>query len=466
MAEKKSRSQSRRNRFINRRQLLAAAGATIGASVIASYGTAQSEEPIQMVTPTPNATETTTEPTVEPAEEGGPPNVDKDLEIFVPRPTLVGETPGREPYSDFITPVEKFFVRNHHPVPDIDASEWTISLTGLSGQEDVELSMEEIKHSYPTETKVVTIECSGNSGGLFPESTLTGLGFGLLSTTPFTGTPVSAVLEDHNVDTSEGRWLAAIGADGPEETYFTRSLPMEKITKDCLLAYEMAGQPLPSDHGYPIRLLVPGWYGVNSVKWLERMHVMDTMVFGDEWEQYTQWQQFAYRFLKQGEEVQEEEEIGVYTLQDQLAAEEIENPFCYERNVKSIIGYPTGGEVSPSPGGTIEVIGVAWAGDNDVKKVDVSTDGGQSWGEAEFFGPVEQPEAWRLFRFVWEDPEPGDHLVVSRATDEEDRAQPAIVSDPGERLDRITDQKFPWNQGGYWNNAYKPHGVEVTVSRG
>lgn len=459
MSGNNSRSQSRRDRFVSRRQLLAASGAAIGASAFAGWGTARSQEN------TPTNETVTPGAAVEPEEEGGPPDVDKDLEIYTPRPALIGETPGREPYSDFITPVEEFFVRNHFPVPDIDASQWTVSLTGLSGQEDVELSMDEIKHSYPTETKVVTMQCSGNSAGLLPEVEFTGLGFGLLSTTTFTGTPVSAILEEYDADTSQGMWLSAIGADSPEGgPYYTRSVPMEKITQDCLLAYEMAGRPLPPDHGYPLRLVVPGWYGVNSIKWLERMHVMDMMVYGDEWEQYTQWQQDSYRFLRQGEEEpQDQREIDVYDIYDQLASDEIPNPYSFEMDVKSIIGYPTGGEVRPSPGGTIEVIGVAWAGDNEVARVDVSTDGGETWGEAEFFGPVEQPEAWRLFRYVWQDPQPGEHLVVSRATDDEDRNQPAIVSQPDERLDRITDEKFPWNQAGYWNNAYEPHGVEVTI---
>jgi hypothetical protein len=134
--------------------------------------------------------------------------------------------------------------------------------------------------------------------------------------------------------------------------------------------------------------------------------------------------------------------------------------------VKSIVGYPPeDATVRPGPAGTVEVIGVAWAGDDAVSQVEVSTDGGESWNEAEFFGPVMGPASWRQFRYVWR-PDPGDYTVLSRATDERGRTQPATISAPDEQLVAIEDDKYPWNVDGYGATAYEPLAVSVTVQSG
>jgi DMSO/TMAO reductase YedYZ molybdopterin-dependent catalytic subunit len=262
-----------------------------------------------------------------------------------------------------------------------------------------------------------------------------------------------------------------MGGEAPEgEDIFTRSIPMSKVREDCLLAYEMNGEVLPAEHGFPVRLVVPGWYGNNNVKWVQRMHVMDMMVIGEEWESedqrtYTHWQQYSYRMIpEQDESAEQYESIDIFDTQDQMeASDQIRNAYIYDQLVKSMIGHP--GEdstVTRRPDGTVEVIGVAWAGDDTVEQVEVSADGGENWNEAEFFRPDLGPVSWRLFRYVWE-PEPGEYTLVSRATDDQDRTQPATISDPGEGLRSIQDDQFPWNTGGYSNNAYMPHAVSVTV---
>ncbi|MFC7135956.1 hypothetical protein ACFQRB_04000 [Halobaculum litoreum] len=107
----------------------------------------------------------------------------------------------------------------------------------------------------------------------------------------------------------------------------------------------------------------------------------------------------------------------------------------YDQVEKSLVGYPGEGQtVTPSPSGTIEVIGVAWAGDDAVDTVEVSTDGGDTWDEAEFFGPVGGTTGWRQFRYVWDSPAPGEHTIASRATDERGYTQPATVSAPDQQL--------------------------------
>jgi hypothetical protein len=149
-----------------------------------------------------------------------------------------------------------------------------------------------------------------------------------------------------------------------------------------------------------------------------------------------------------------------------MESDSVTHPYLYDQLVKSLVGYPGDGQtVTTRVDGTIEVVGVAWAGDDAVETVEVSTDGGESWNEAEFYGPITGQPGWRQFRYVW-DASPGEHTVVSRATDENGRRQPATISGPDDRASqeaRIVDDQFPWNEGGYGNNAYMPHAVDCTV---
>ncbi|WP_135806273.1 sulfite oxidase [Halorussus marinus] len=434
-----------RRRYLDRRQFMMATGALAGVGVLSG-----------------NVGGRTTQ------DEG-------DLESEYPGLRIISEEPenaeaaARATYESYITPREEHYIRNHYPTPDIDPEEWTVSLTGMV-DEEVEVSVDEIRRDYSTETVTHTMQCSGNGRSYFdPQVGGNQWTFGAVGNTVWTGTPVGEVLEAYGADTQEGTWLSVMGGEAPEgEDIFTRSIPMEKVLEDCLLAYEMNGSPMNDDHGYPVRLLVPGWYGNNNVKWVDRMHVMDRMVFGEEWETedqrlYTHWQQYSYRLTPIDEETEQFERIDAFDVRDQMESSDIRHPYVYDQLVKSLIGYPgAGATVEPGPGGSVEVIGVAWAGDDEVDAIEVSTDGGDSWSEAEFFGPVDAPYSWRQFRYVW-DAEPGSHTLYSRATDANGRTQPATVSDPDAQLVSIEDDQFPWNQGGYCNNAYEPHGVEVTV---
>lgn len=142
----------------------------------------------------------------------------------------------------------------------------------------------------------------------------------------------------------------------------------------------------------------------------------------------------------------------------------VEHPYTFDATVMSLIGKPTGeSPVRLHPDDTTEVCGVAWAGDDAVDSVEVSTDGGETWSHAELFGP-DYAGAWRLFRYDW-DAEPGTHVLLSRATDELDRRQPARISEPDAWRDALENDEFPWNEGGYAANAYEPNGVEVEVER-
>ncbi|WP_158056701.1 sulfite oxidase [Halorussus halophilus] len=456
-----------RQRYLDRRRFLMATGTLAGVGVLSGNVGGQDGGTTTAGGETTTESGTTTQQPEEPSLQEQYPG----LRILSADPQNA-EAASRTTYESFITPREEHYIRNHYSTPDIDAEEWTVSLTGAF-DEEVELTMDEIRNDFSTETVTHTMQCSGNGRSYFePQVGGNQWTFGAVGNTVWTGTPLSDILEEYGADTSQNMWLSAMGGEAPEgEDIFTRSIPMSKVMDDCLLAYEMNGSPMNDDHGFPVRLLVPGWFGNNNVKWVQRLHLMDMMVYGPEWETedqqtYTHWQQYSYRLIPIDEEVNTRPRIDVFDTQDQMDDPDIRYPYMYDQMVKSLVGYPPeDATVTPGPAGTIEVVGVAWAGDDEVASVEVSTDGGESWSEAEFFGPVVGATSWRQFRYVWE-PEPGDYTVMSRATDDRGRTQPATISAPDEKLVRITDDKYPWNVDGYGATAYEPLGVAVTVSQG
>ncbi|QLG62506.1 molybdopterin-dependent oxidoreductase [Halorarum salinum] len=477
MPDQQSDRISKRERYLKRRRFLHAAGAVGGASLLAGCGGSEADTQPTGTAGSPTASTTATETETPEAETETPEETGPSLEerypglrILSPEPENA-EAAERATYTTLVTPLEELYIRNHYPTPEIDEADWSVSLTGLV-DEEVDLSMEELKNGFPTETVFHVMQCSGNGRSYFqPQVGGNQWTFGAVGNAEWTGTPLSAVLERYGADTSDGMWLSAMGGEAPEgEDVFTRSIPMSKVMDDCLLAYEMNGRPLASDHGFPVRLVVPGWYGNNNVKWVNRMHVMDMMVFGEEWEDgdqrtYTHWQQYSYRIIPEQDEAAEQyESVDVYDTYEQMQnPDEIRNAYIFDQLVKSQIGHP--GEdstVTRQPDGSVEVVGVAWAGDQTVDSVEVSDDGGETWGEAEFFRPDLGVFSWRLFRYVWS-PEPGEYRLVSRATDSQGRTQPATISSPEEGLRGIQDDMFPWNQDGYIATAYEPHGVNVTV---
>lgn len=376
--------------------------------------------------------------------------------------TVVGAA-RRRTYANWLTPVEEHFVCHRNDIPDVDPDSWTVS---LAGRVDGELSMADVRSEFPTVAVAHTMECAGNGRGQHrPETGSVQWGYEAAGTAVWTGTPISSILRERGVDSPDGKWLTAIGGDPSDgDDVFARSIPLSKALDDCILAYEMNGEALPSEHGYPVRLIVPGWYGVNSVKWVEELRVMDTMVVENSLERpgdHSYWQQVAYRLHPAGVEPEPNETIESYDTWEQLAGGEPEHPYAFDQNVMSIVGAPDGeSPVTASDDGTVDVTGVAWAGDDAVTRVEISADGGDTWDDAELFGP-EYAGAWRLFRYAW-DASPGTHVLVSRATDELDRRQPARISDPDAWRGAL-DAEFPWNEGGYAANAYLPNAVEVDV---
>jgi len=385
--------------------------------------------------------------------------------------TVVGAA-SRGTFADWLTPIEEHFVCHRNAIPEATRDDWTVSLTGdVAGT----LTVAEVEEAFPTVAVAHTMECAGNGRGQHrPQTGSVQWGFEAAANAVWTGTPVSSILHAHGVDEPDDRWLTAIGGDPSEAgDVFARSIPLSKALDDCIVAYEVNGEPIPREHGFPVRLIVPGWYGVNNVKWLAELRVMDTMVTEGSLDRpgvHAYWQQVAYRIHPGGVEPDENETVDAVDTWDQIEGG-VDYPYTFDATVMSVIGTPDGESPVTLGSGTagsaaegpdaVEVRGVAWAGDDAVDRVEVSTDGGETWADAELFGP-DYSGAWRLFRYVWA-AEPGRHVLLSRATDELGRRQPRRISGPDDWRDALDDDAFPWNEGGYAANAYEPNGVEVEV---
>jgi DMSO/TMAO reductase YedYZ molybdopterin-dependent catalytic subunit len=387
------------------------------------------------------------------------------------RYTVVG-TADRSTYADWLTSIEDHFVCHRNRMPEIDADSWSVSLTGFESERS--LSMDAIQEEFPTVAIAHTMECAGNGRGQHePETSSVQWGCEAVGTSMWTGTPLRSVLRAGGIEDApeeaNDRWLTAIGGDSIDEEVFARSIPLSKALEDSILAYGMNGQPLPAEHGYPVRLIVPGWYGVNNVKWLDELRVMDSMVTEGSLDRpgtHARWQQSDYRMYPSEGEPAAHETIAETDTEAQLRSGAVDHPYTFDAMVMSLIGRPEESETIElaSANASIEVLGVTWSGDDAIDGVEISTDGGDSWADAEVFGP-DYAGAWRLFRYGWR-PDPGTYTLCSRASDEEGRTQPARISDPEkeEWSEAIESETFPWNEGGYAANAYVPNAIEVTVT--
>jgi DMSO/TMAO reductase YedYZ molybdopterin-dependent catalytic subunit len=384
--------------------------------------------------------------------------------------TVLGAA-SRETYANWLTPIEEHFVCHRNDIPDAEADSWTISLTGDAGGE---ITMTDVREAYPRVAVAHTMECAGNGRGQHdPETGSVQWGYEAAGTAVWTGTPVSSVLDEDGVDEPDGsderdeRWLTAIGGDPSDAgDVFARSIPLSKAFEDCILAYEMNGRALPREHGFPVRLIVPGWYGVNNVKWVEELRVMDSMVTEGSLDRpgiHAHWQQVSYRIHPRGVEPEENRRVRTVDTWEQLEGA-VEHPYTFDLNVMSLVGTPDGETPVVPDGDAVEVRGVAWAGDDAVDRAEVSTDDGETWADAELFGP-DYAGAWRLFRHEWE-ADPGTHRILSRATDELGRRQPERISGSDAWRDGLEADAYPWNEGGFAANAYRPNGVTVEVEAG
>ncbi|HLF05080.1 MAG TPA: sulfite oxidase [Dehalococcoidia bacterium] len=332
--------------------------------------------------------------------------------------------------DSLITPVERFYVRNHFSkIPELSRSTWRLSIDG-EVRKPLNLSLADLE-ALPSQEQVATFECAGNSRSyLTPPAEGLAFRHGAVSTARWRGVPLALVLAEAGLkDTAHE--VVFEGADyGREEEdgvafdlKYTRSLPVSKaLHPDTLLTYQMNGEALSPVHGYPLRLVTPGWYAMASVKWLMHIRVSERPFEGF-------FQSRRYVIIQEGVENKIERE-----------------PVTLLR-VKSLITSPRHGEVIQP--GTFTIQGVAWSGTGSVEKVAVSTDGGRHWREARLTGE-NHPNAWRRWELVWRPAEPGHFIIMARATDSAGNTQPKAM---------------PWNFRGYANNSSHAIAVEVPASR-
>jgi sulfane dehydrogenase subunit SoxC len=315
-----------------------------------------------------------------------------------------------------ITPAGLHYLLIHYDIPDVDEAEYTLEVDGLVAT-PLALSLAELR-ARPAVELAVTMECAGNGRVLIEPHVFSQPWLHeAVGTARWRGTPVRALLSEAGV-ADEAVELVFTGLDhglegGIEQAYQRSISRMDAHRPEVLLAYEMNGAPLLPQHGFPLRLLVPGWYGMTSVKWLTRITAVDRPFEGYQ-------QAHSYRLR------QEEDEAGE-PLSRMLPRSLMAPPGFPE--------FPTRRRfVSPGP---CLLEGRAWSGMGELVAVDVSTDGGDRWHGAEVEDDVGSPWAWRRWTFEWNATE-GEHELCCRARDAAGNEQPREPS---------------WNLGGYANNA-------------
>ena len=288
-----------------------------------------------------------------------------------------------------------------------------------------ELTLADLQ-KLPQHTVPAVIECTGNGRSFFsPKVPGIQWGRGAIGNAEWTGPRVSDVLKLAGASASAA-WLEADGADSgiAATPDFIRSMPMKKAMHPAtILALKMNGQPLPELHGAPVRLIVPGWDGTSSVKWLVRLSATAQPHNGF-------YMNPGYRYPK-------------FNLPPGTPARPAELEIIESMPVKSSITAPE--HEAKLKTGTITIRGFAWAGEEAIERVEISTDGGSKWSNAEL-SKEKLPFSWRLFKLEWRATTPGYYTIFSRATDTAGRVQPVLAA---------------WNPSGYLWNSIDRVGVLV-----
>jgi len=324
-----------------------------------------------------------------------------------------------------ITPVGLHYLLVHYDIPAVDPASWRLNIGGLV-EKPIELSLDDIK-AMPATSLAVTMECAGNGRtALSPRPLSQPWILEAVGTGEWRGVSLRKVLE-RAAPRAEGREVVFTGADhgleGGIEQDYQRALSVEDASREeVLLAYELNGSALPPQHGFPLRLVVPGWYGMTSVKWLKRIELTS-----EPFEGYQQ--------------------VSGYRIRQK--AEEPGTPVT--RIVPRSLMVPPGFPEFLSRSRIVKEVpcliqGRAWSGWGAITKVEVSADGGRTWAAAKLDAEAPSRWAWWGWSFEWNPAGPGDYELCCRATDEAGNVQPLDV---------------PWTTGGYSNNAVQR--VKVTV---
>ena len=320
-----------------------------------------------------------------------------------------------------VMPTGRFYLRDHFPIPDLDGESYRLSVRGLV-ERPLDVSLGEL-HNMPSESRIVTLECAGNGRSFFePKVPGEPWALGAVSTAEWTGVPLVDLLDRAGVQPGATEVIFR-GADGgrvagvDEPIRFERSLPADRIRDSgALLAYAMNGEALSAPHGYPLRLIVPGWYAVASVKWLTEIFVSDRPFDG-----YFQTTKYWYEWVRDGRE--EREPVTLV-------------------NVRALVVTPGSGMSLPR--GESAFGGVAWSGAERIARVEVSLND-RPWSEARLIGEGRRG-AWQWWELLTSLEEAGPLVVRARATDVAGRTQP---------------DQAEWNRLGYGNNSL--HSVAAHV---
>jgi len=321
-----------------------------------------------------------------------------------------------------VMPNAHFYVRNHFQIPKLDPESYRLSVSGAVDRV-LNLGLRDLRN-MPSQTLVATLECAGNGRTLFdPAVPGEKWNLGAVSTAEWTGVPLVEVFDRAGVQT-QAREVVFRGADGgeldgiPGCTTFERSLGVADARQGgVLLAYAMNGEPLPLQHGYPLRVIVPDWYAVASVKWLTAIELIDRPFAG-----YYQIDKYQYEWEREGQIVRE--------------------PVSLQR-VRALITEPSPHDELPR--GALAVRGVAWSGAAPIARVEISVNG-ERWQDARLIGE-RQRHRWQWWELLTRVHDPGPLTVRARATDLAGRTQPDVAD---------------WNRLGYGNNGIQQVPIRIT----
>lgn len=355
---------------------------------------------------------------------------DKHPEMIVRDPEpFNAEPPLGRLRQDFITSRELFFSRNHGSIPGVEPDGYRLVVDGMVGRK-LELSIEDL-HELPKKEVAAVLQCAGNRReGLMEVAPIpdeTPWGAGAIGNAYWAGVPLSEVLLAAEV-AENAHHAAFVGLDlvaGENGSFnYGGSIPLEKaLAPEVLLAYEMNGETLAPEHGFPLRLVVPGYYGARSVKWLSSITLQDTP-------SDNLYQAYEYKLFPPNVTAETVDYAGGLMLG--------------EMPMNAVICVPGEGEVLSA--GTVLVQGYALAGGGRlVERVDVSPDGGDTWLQADLQEGSDEPWVWTFWGATL-DLDPGEHCLVVRAIDSAAATQPATA-------------KELWNFKGYANNSW--HGIRV-----
>ena len=323
-----------------------------------------------------------------------------------------------------VTPVGLHYLLVHYDIPAVDPATWRLRVGGRVRNE-LELSLDDIR-VRPAVRRRVTMECAGNGRArLEPRPASQPWVLEAVGTGEWGGTPLRPILEEAGpLDDAIEVLFGGLdrGLEGGVEQSYERSVSLDEAFRDeVLLAYELNGVPLPPQHGFPLRLVVPGWYGMTNVKWLERITLVDRPFDGYQ-------QRTSYRFRQQ-----EDEEGDPVTRMEPRA-------LMVPPGLPDFLSRERVVDLGPC-----RLEGRAWSGWGPIAAVEISADGGETWAAATL-GRADSRWSWTPWSSTWEPESPGRYELLCRARDETGKEQPV---DP------------PWNLGGYANNAAQR--VVVTV---